>query len=170
VQPQELDRSQQYATAVYRSELAWRLKKMGYTIDVAKNGAPQIRGYSADYLEASSPRSRQIKEHLAEQDVSGAGAAQIAAHRTRDAKLTLTREEMLARHQEMAEAFGNQPQRVITAAKEKNVAEHHDARLKPAQSAVTFARDRNLPEIRLGRQKDPPIAGSTRPPLPFTTQ
>ncbi|MBI4473939.1 MAG: relaxase domain-containing protein, partial [Acidobacteria bacterium] len=144
VQPQELYRSQQYATAVYRSELAWRLKEMGYTVDVAKNGAPEIRGYSAEYLEASSPRSQQIKEHLAEQGVSGAGAAQIAAHRTRDAKLTLTREEMLQRHQEMAESFGNQPQQVIEAAKEKKIEEHHDGRLKPAQSAVTFARDRNL--------------------------
>jgi conjugative relaxase-like TrwC/TraI family protein len=144
VQPQELYRSQQYATAVYRSELAWRLKELGYDIDVAKNGAPEIRGYSAEYLEASSPRSREIKEHLAEQGVSGAGAAQIAAHRTRDAKLTLTREEMLQRHQEMAETFGNQPQHVIQAAKEKTIEEHHDGRLKPAQSAVTFARDRNL--------------------------
>ncbi len=144
VQPQELYRSQQYATAVYRSELAWRLKEMGYTVDVAKNGAPEIRGYDAEYLEASSPRSQQIKEHLAEQGVSGAGAAQIAAHRTRDAKLTLTREEMLQRHQEMAESFGNQPRQIIEAAKEKSIEEHPDARLKPAQSAVTFARDRNL--------------------------
>ncbi len=144
VQPQELYRTQQYATAVYRSELAARLKEMSYTIDVAKNGAPEIRGYSAEYLEASSPRSQQIKEHLAEQGVSGAGAAQIAAHRTRDAKLTLSREEMLQRHQEMAESFGNQPQRVITAAKERKIEAHPGGRLKPAQSAVTFARDRNL--------------------------
>ena len=146
VQPQELYRSQQYGTAVYQSELAWRLKELGYEIEAGKNGAPEIRGYSQEYLEASSPRSQQIKEHLAEQGVDGAGAAQIAAHRTRDAKLALSSDEMLARHRGMAEAFGNQPERIVEAAKEKmHVIDHgHDARLRPAQSAVTFARDRNL--------------------------
>ena len=78
--------------------------------------------------------------------MDGAGAAQIAAHRTRDAKLALSSDEMLTRHRDMSEAFGNQPERVVEAAKEKmHAIDHdHDARLKPAQSAVTFARDRNL--------------------------
>jgi len=146
VQPQELYRSQQYGTAIYQSELAWRLKELGYEIEAGKNGAPEIRGYSPEYLEASSPRSQQIKEHLAEQGVDGAGAAQIAAHRTRDAKLALSSEEMIGRHRDMAEAFGNQPEQIVEAAKEKmHAIDHdHDARLRPAQSAVTFARDRNL--------------------------
>ena len=132
VQPQELYRSQQYATAVYQTELAMRLKELGYEIEPGKNGAPEIRGYTAEYLEAISPRSQQIKEHMAEQGVDGAGAAQIAAHRTRDAKLALTPEEMLARHREMAEAFGNQPERIVQAAKEKTHAidQDHDARLE----------------------------------------
>ena len=146
VQPQELYRTQQYGTAVYQSELAWRLKELGYEIEAGKNGAPEIRGYTQEYLEASSPRSQQIKDHLSEQGVDGAGAAQIAAHRTRDAKLALSPDEMIARHRGMAEAFGNQPERIVEAAKEKmHVIDHdHDARLRPAQSAVTFARDRNL--------------------------
>ena len=147
VQPQEVYRSQQYGTAVYQSELAMRLQKLGYEIEQGKNGAPEIRGYTKEYLEASSPRSQQIREHMAEQGVDGAGAAQIAAHRTRDAKKALSQEETLKRHREMAEAFGNQPARVTQAAKEKMHAvgqEQNDARLRPAQSAVTFARDRNL--------------------------
>ena len=146
VQPQELYRSQQYGTAVYQSELAWRLQKLGYEIEQGKNGAPEIRGYTKEYLEASSPRSQQIKEHLADQGRSGAGAAQIAAHRTRDAKQALSQEETLKRHRGMAEAFCNQPEQVTQAAKEKMhvIHQEHDARLKPAQSAVTFARDRNL--------------------------
>ena len=60
-----------YATAVYRSELAFRLKELGYEIEPGKSGAPEIRGYSVEYLEASSPRSQQIKEHMAEHGVSG---------------------------------------------------------------------------------------------------
>jgi conjugative relaxase-like TrwC/TraI family protein len=142
VQPQELYRSQQYGTAVYQSELAWRLEQLGYEIEQGKNGAPEIRGYTKEYLEASSPRSQQIKEHLAGEGRSGAGAAQIAAHRTRDAKQALSQEETLARHRQMAEAFGRQPERIVEAAKGRTVEPRGHAR--PAQSAVTFARDRNL--------------------------
>ncbi len=77
LQPQELYRSQQYATAVYRSELALRLKELGYEVEQGASGQPEIKGYSREYLEASSPRRREIEEHLAEQGVSGTGAAQI---------------------------------------------------------------------------------------------
>ena len=44
VQPQELYRSQQYGTAVYQSDLAMRLKALGYEIEQGKNGAPEIKG------------------------------------------------------------------------------------------------------------------------------
>ena len=64
-----------------------------------------IKGYSQEYLEASSPRSQQIKAHLEEQGLWGAGPAQIAAHRTRDAKSQLSADLMLERHQQMAAAF-----------------------------------------------------------------
>ncbi|MDQ2843572.1 MAG: relaxase domain-containing protein [Acidobacteriota bacterium] len=79
LQPQELYRTQQYGTAVYQSELGYRLRELGYQIEAGKNGAPEIQGYSQEYLAASSPRSQQIKQHLAEQGIEGAGAAQIAA-------------------------------------------------------------------------------------------
>ncbi len=150
LQPQELYRTQQYATAVYRSELALRLRDLGYEIEPGKTGAPEIKGYSTQYLEASSPQRQQIKDHLAQQGVSGAEAAQIAAHRTRDRKLALTKEETLARHRDMAEAFGNQPERIVQEAKERAAKrEQHsivrnEGRLRHAQSAVTFARDRNV--------------------------
>src|SRR5260370_33693496 len=111
LQPHELYRSQQYATAIYRSELALHLKELGYEIEQGRSGQPEIKGYTREYLDASSPRSRQIQEHLAEQGVRGAGAAQIAAHQTRDEKLpAITHEEMQQRHREMAAQFGQQPE------------------------------------------------------------
>jgi hypothetical protein len=82
---------------VYRSELAVRLKELGYQIERGENNQPEIKGYSNDYLEASSPRRRQIKEHLAKHGLRGAGAAQIAAHQTRERKLDLTHERALMR-------------------------------------------------------------------------
>ena len=87
LQPHELYRSQQYATAIYRSELALRLKGQGYEIERGKSGQPEIAGYTREYLDASSPRSQQIQAYLEQQGVKGAGAAQIAAHQTRDDKL-----------------------------------------------------------------------------------
>jgi conjugative relaxase-like TrwC/TraI family protein len=63
VQPFEMYRSQQFATAVYRMNLAERLQQLGYEIEVDKRtGAPEIKGFSAEYLEASSPRSAEVRE------------------------------------------------------------------------------------------------------------
>src|SRR6516162_11604651 len=87
LQPRELYRSQQYGTAIYRSELALRLRELGYEIEQGRSCQPEIRGYTREYLEASSPRSQQIKDHLEQHRLHGAAAAQIAAHQTRDEKL-----------------------------------------------------------------------------------
>ena len=147
LQPRELYRTQQYATALYRSELAVRLKALGYEIERGESGQPEIKGYSKEYLKASSPRRAQIEEHLAEREMRGAGAAQIAAHQTReDKREALPRDEMRARHQELAHAFGEQPERIVQEAKERAQQLERDlvAREKVAHSAVTFARDRNL--------------------------
>ena len=116
LQPHELYRSQQYATAVYRTELALRFKQLGYEIEPNANGAPEIKGYTQDYLDASSPRRQQIKEHLNQEGVRGAEAAEIAAHRTRNAKVDVSHQEMQRRHQAMAAQYGNQPERVAQEA------------------------------------------------------
>ena len=144
LQPRELYKTQQYATAVYRSELAHRLKELGYEIERGESGQPEIRGYSNDYLEASSPRRKQIQEHLAKENLRGAGAAQIAAHQTREGKLELSHEEMQQRHREMAAWFGDQPVRVTNAAKETTQRIEEDKPIGKAQSAVTFSKERNL--------------------------
>jgi len=144
VQPREVYKSQQYATAVYQSELASRLKALGYAIDAGKNGAPEIRGYTKEYLEASSPRSQQIKAHLEAQGLEGAGPAQIAAHRTRDAKVALSPEEMLAKHQKVAAAFGNQPQYVVEQARNRGAQQDRKDPAKHAQESVTWSRDRHM--------------------------
>src|SRR5579859_1893850 len=102
LQPRELYKTQQYATAVYRSELAHRLKGLGYEIERGESSQPEIKGYSKEYLEASSQRRKQIVEHLAKENRRGAGAAQIAAHQTREGKLELSHEEMQDRHKAMA--------------------------------------------------------------------
>jgi conjugative relaxase-like TrwC/TraI family protein len=144
LQPRELYRTQQYATAVYRSELAARLKALSYEIERGRSGQPEIKGYSEEYLAASSPRRQQIKQHLAKENQRGADAAQIAAHKTRQAKLQLSQEEMQERHRQMAKAFGNQPGRVIGTARDRAQRIEQDAPGVTAQAAMTFSKDRNL--------------------------
>src|SRR5437867_2415668 len=142
LQPRELYRSQQYATAVYRSELAARLTALGYEIERGRSGQPEIRGYTREYLDASSPRRQQIEEYLAEADREGAAAAQIAAHQTREAKLDVSHDEMQQRHQEVAERFGNQPTQVVQAAEQRPLqhVEHEREHDGVARRAVTYAR------------------------------
>jgi len=140
LQPQELFASQRVATSLYRSELAMRLQGLGYELERGKHGQPEIKGYTKEYLEASSPRREQIKDHLREMGIDGAGAAQIAAHRTRDSKELLSQEEVLARHRELAAQYGHQADRVVAEARERGQRHVYEPD-RIAQQAVTYARD-----------------------------
>jgi conjugative relaxase-like TrwC/TraI family protein len=140
LQPYEMFVSQRYATAVYRSELALRLERLGYEIERGKHGQPEIKGYTKEYLEASSPRREQIKDHLREQGIDGAAAAQIAAHHTRDRKELLSQEEVLRRHRELATQYGHQADHVVAQARQHGQYRVQDPEMQ-AQQAVTWARD-----------------------------
>jgi hypothetical protein len=140
LQERSLFQSQQYATSVYRSELAMRLQRLGYEIERGQHGQPEIKGYTQEYLEASSPRRAQIKEHLQEIGLEGARAAQVAAHRTRDGKDLLSREEVLERHRDLAAKFGYQPDRVVAQARQHIHKSEHQPE-KTVQQSLTYARN-----------------------------
>ncbi|MGB9076714.1 MAG: MobF family relaxase [Terracidiphilus sp.] len=140
LQERSLFQSQRYVTSVYRSELAVRLQKLGYEIETGKHGQPEIRGYTQEYLDASSPRREQIKEHLQEIGRDGAGAAQVAAHRTRDKKEIQSQEVVLQRHRELAAQFGYQADRVVAQTRER-IHQHHQQPEKTAQQSATYARN-----------------------------
>src|SRR5438876_5782618 len=154
LQPRELYKTQQYATAVYRSELAHRLKELGYEIERGKSSQPEIKGYSKEYLEASSPRRRQIEEHLAKENQRGAGAAQIAAHQTREGKLELSHEPMQERHRAMAEAFGNQPQRVVEGAQERREQLKEEPGDRTISQALIYSREKNLEREAVAEERE----------------
>jgi conjugative relaxase-like TrwC/TraI family protein len=151
VQPIELYRSQKYATAIYRAVLSEELQKLGYEIEVdPRTGAPEIKGFSEEYLVASSPRRRQIKQEAAEikerfsqQGITvkeGAGLNQAAAKLDRKSK-RYDRIEMRARHQEMDALFDNQATQTVDTARERETASLNEDEIKKrAQAAVTFAR------------------------------
>ncbi len=157
VQPRELYRSQQYGTAIYRAELSLRLKQLGYEIEPSAKGAPEIKGYSQDYLNASSPRSQQIREHLRREGLDSAESAEIAAHRTRDSKLEVSHEEMQRRHQEMAAEHGNQPARVIEQAQERSQEiepTNEEQKQRDIRQALAYARERNLERDAVTDERD----------------
>jgi conjugative relaxase-like TrwC/TraI family protein len=145
VQPQSLFASQQFATAVYQSELTYRLRQLGYEIAVGRSGAPEIKGYTQEYLDASSPRSQQIREYLERTGRTGKEAAEIAAHSTRDRKEIHSPADVMAAHRKLAADFGHQAEAVVRAARER--LQHQE---KPVNSldrvreSLTFSRDKNF--------------------------
>ena len=145
IQPQSLFASQQFATAIYQSELTYKLRQLGYEITNGRSGAPEIKGYTQEYLDASSPRSQQIREHLERTGHSGKEAAEIAAHSTRDRKGIHSPGEVMAAHRKLAADFGHQAEGVVRAAQARF--QHQE---KPVNSvdrvreSLTFSRDKNF--------------------------
>ena len=64
LQPYELFKIQSMATAVYQNQLEYELRQAGYKIERGLNHAPEIKGYSREYLEAESLRNAEIQREL----------------------------------------------------------------------------------------------------------
>ncbi len=145
IQPQSLFASQQFATAIYQSELTYKLRQLGYEITTGRSGAPEIKGYTQEYLDASSPRSQQIRDYLERTGRSGKEAAEIAAHSTRDRKEIHSPREVMAAHRKLAADFGHQADAVVRAARERS--QHQEKPLNSldrVRESLTFSRDKNF--------------------------
>ncbi len=152
VQPLELYRTQQYATAMYRTHLAEKLQALGYQIEVdQRTGAPEIKGFSKEYLQEASPRreevrkeAQEMKERLEREGATvkeGAGLNQAAARTNRLSK-HFDHAEMRQRALEMDARYDNQAKRTVREAIERGGSRFsQDDIAKRAQEAVTFARD-----------------------------
>jgi len=150
--------SQQFATAVYQSELTYRLRSLGYEIEAGRSGAPEIKGYTLEYLDASSARRDQIRERMEKHGLHGYEAADIAAHASRSEKLMQTPAEVLAAHLQLAAEYGNQPDEVVAEAQERAreyIAEGTPETVqKVAREAVTFARERSFEREAVTDERD----------------
>jgi conjugative relaxase-like TrwC/TraI family protein len=157
LQPKSLFDSQQFATAVYQSELTYQLRNLGYQIEAGKSGAPEIKGYSQEYLDASSPRRQQIEEAIARSGFSGPEAAQIAAHNTRDKKKIHTPAEVMAAHRQIAAQYGNPADRIVREAHERAARQEQNRvpdAAQRAQEAITYAKARNFEREAVADQRD----------------
>ena len=157
IQPRSLFESQQFATAVYQSELMYRLHNLGYEITAGRSGAPEIKGYTQEYLDASSPRSQQIREYMERGGFRGYESAEIAAHSTRDAKKILSPAEVYAAHRQLAAEFGNQADQVVAAARARSLAVSEAPRPEQIQTgareAVTWAREKVFEREAVGDER-----------------
>ncbi len=145
LQERGLFQSQQFATAIYQSELTYRLRQLGYEIAVGRSGAPEIKGYTQEYLDASSPRSQQIREYLERTGRAGSEAAEIAAHSTRDRKEIHSPAEVMAAHRRLAAEFGHQAEAVVRAARERLQRQVQPANtVDRVRESLTFSRDKNF--------------------------
>jgi len=145
LQPQSLFASQQFATAIYQSELTYRLRQLGYEITAGRSGAPEIKGYTQEYLDASSPRSQQIREYLERTGRNGKEAAEIAAHSTRDRKAIHSLSDVMAVHRKLAAEYGHQADAVVRAARERAQQPREELNLQQrVRESVTFSRDKNF--------------------------
>jgi hypothetical protein len=136
---------------MYRTHLAEKLQALGYQIEVdQRTGAPEIKGFSKEYLQEASPRSEEVrkeaqemKERLEQEGATvkeGAGLNQAAA-RTNRASKRYDPAEMRRRALEMDARYGNQAKRTVRGAIERGGSRfsgrHHEA----CPEAVTFARN-----------------------------
>src|SRR5215217_2836974 len=152
VQPLELYRSQKFATAFYRAHFAEKLQALGYEIRVdPRTGAPEIKGFSEEYLQDSSPRRKEVLKE--EEKMRGrmesegktisenARLKQIAARINRRSK-KFDRDLMDTRALEMDVRHGYQAQRLVAEARAREPLRLAQNEIeKRAQEAVTYARD-----------------------------
>ncbi len=138
LQSKALFEAQSFATAVYRAEMALRLKELGYQVVKNEKGAPEIHGLSKEYLDAESLRSAGIKERLEQLGLSGRRAEEIIAHQDRGKKLNLTSEELRALHRAHGAEFGNEALHVVEEARRRGKV-NDVARTITPQEAVSFA-------------------------------
>jgi conjugative relaxase-like TrwC/TraI family protein len=153
LQPRSLFESQQFATAVYQSELMFRLRNLGYEIETGRSGAPEIKGYTQEYLDASSPRSQQIRAYMQSNGFQGHESAQIAAHSTRDKKQILSPAEVFAAHRRLASEYGNQANRVVAEAHSRTLEQPLEQPQLRTQEAVTWARDKLFEREAVGDER-----------------
>jgi conjugative relaxase-like TrwC/TraI family protein len=149
--------SQQFATAVYQSELMFRLRNLRYEIETGRSGAPEIKGYTREYLDASSPRSQQIRAYMERNGFQGHESAQIAAHSTRDKKQILSPAEVFAAHRRLAAEYSNQANRVVAEARARTLEQRPVQRTEQpqvrAQETVTWARDKLFEREAVGDER-----------------
>ena len=147
LEPRALYQLQKNIGAIYRQELAVKVRELGYEIERRKESMFEIKGVSAEVIEAFSTRSAEIEAALAERgtsrDAASALEKQVAALDTREAKVAADHASLVADWRETASAAGFGPEArlaMIAQAEAKAADPAHRANMDmQGESAATRA-------------------------------
>jgi conjugative relaxase-like TrwC/TraI family protein len=140
--PIEIYRSQSFATAVYRSELAREVEHLGYRVEITgRDGRWELEGYNREQIMAFSQRRQDIEQRLEREGLSGAAAAQIAAHQSRLAKQHQSEAELRLKWQSRALGYGIEIEQIQRQAHQRGPREL--APYEAAEQALTFSVEHN---------------------------
>ena len=100
LEPRAIYQLQKQIGAIYRQELALKVRELGYEIETGKDSLFEIKGVSAEIIGAFSIRSAEIEAALAERgtsrDAASAAEKQMAALDTREAKVAVDHASLVA--------------------------------------------------------------------------
>ena len=139
LQTAELFKAVRLATAVYRSELAAKLRGLGYGLRFGRYGEPQIEGYTEEFLKKLSARSEQIDKFQREHGVS----RPMAALATRQKKLEGEARTQVEAWLQVARENAVDPLAIRAQAEGRGLQVSEDP-WKNAQGAVTYSLARNF--------------------------
>ena len=128
LEPRAIYQLQKQIGAIYRQELALKVRELGYEIETAKDSLFEIKGVSGEVMAAFSTRSAEIEAALGERgtsrDEASAAEKQVAALDTRQAKVAVDPAALVADWRGTASADGFGPEARLAMVRE---AEAHAA-------------------------------------------
>jgi conjugative relaxase-like TrwC/TraI family protein len=140
--PVEIYRSQSFASAVYRSELAREAQALGYRIRVAGgDGRWELEGYTREHVIAFSRRRQDIEQALSKGGLAGAAAAQNIAHRTRLTKDHRDEQSLRAEWRSRAREYGIQVDQYLSQSRLRGPVQR--ASSAKIQEALQYSIDEN---------------------------
>lgn len=106
---------QKFATAVYRAELVKEMTALDYQMKIdAKTGAPEVVRLSRDYIEANSPRQKEIIETATELGIKSTKTVASNYRQSKDFDHVKAYES----YKQIETKFGNQAQKTADKARE----------------------------------------------------
>ncbi|WP_206240652.1 MobF family relaxase [Novosphingobium terrae] len=113
LEPRAIYQLQKQIGAIYRQELAVKVRELGYEIEPGKDSMFEIKGLSVEVIAAFSTRSAEIEAALGERgssrDTASAAEKQMATLDTRAAKVATDHTTLVAEWRETAKQVGFGP-------------------------------------------------------------
>ncbi|WP_447759697.1 MobF family relaxase [Sphingopyxis panaciterrae] len=110
LEPRAIYQLQKQIGAIYRQELALKVRELGYEIETARESMFEIKGVSTDIIRAFSTRSAEIEAALGDRGTSreeaSAAEKQVAALDTRQAKVAADQASLVADWRDTADRAG----------------------------------------------------------------